>query len=160
MKTALPLIFVLGAMFLITGCGCLTPPPDDSTAPKTSVSVISYNESGQEVIQSISSEDEGDSSLKIPKGWSFQVVYTADDEGGVKSLRIEDGINGDTAEVLSFEEVSNGEADFSSCPKRYQSITTYYNGQEEVSEYKFRAIGTDFNGNESQTPAIIVTLDG
>ena len=158
MKTPLSFLFVFTAMLFITGCGCLTPPADDSTVPKTSVAVISYDESGQELIKSVNSEELNDLLVEIPSGWSFQVVYTANDEGGVQSIKVEDGVNSETGEVLSFEEVIDGEADFSSCPKRYQSITTYYSGEEKVEEYKFQATGIDFNGNESQTPVITVKV--
>ena len=160
MKTPLSFLVVLVLTLFITGCCCLTPPSDDSTAPKTTVAVISYDESGQEITKSVSSDDENNLSVKIPKGWAFQVIYAANDEGGVQSIKVEDGVASETGEILSFEEITDGEADFSSCPKRYQSITTYYSGEEEVPEYNFQATGIDFNGNESKTPILTVKFGG
>lgn len=160
MKTPLSFLFVLGLTLFITGCGCLTPPSDDSTAPKTSIMVVSYDGSAQEVRKSVSSDDEKNVSVEIPKGWAFQVIYTVNDEGGVQSIKVEDGVAGETGDVLSFEEITDGEVDYSSCPKRYRSITTYYSGQEEEPEYNFQATGIDFNGNESKTPILTVKHGG
>lgn len=160
MKTLLSFVFVLVLTLFITGCGCLTPPSDDSIVPKTSVAVIYYDGSGQEVIKSVSSDNQNNLLVEIPSGWSFQVIYTVNDEGGVKSIKVEDGVAAETGEVLSFEEITDGEADFSSCAKPYQSITTYYSGEEEVPEYNFQATGIDFNGNESKTPILTVKYGG
>lgn len=160
MKIPLSFLFVLLLTLFITGCGCLTPPSDDSTEPKTSLRVISYDGSGQEIIKSVSSDDKKNLSVEIPKGWNFQVIYTVNDEGGVEYIKIEDGAAPETGKLLSYQEVTDGEANYSSCAKRYQAITMYYDWQEEVREYHFKATGIDFNGNESQTRILTVKHGG
>ena len=157
MKTPLYFLVVLGLTLFITGCGCLEPPNNDSASPKTIVTVIYDDESGQKVSKSVNSNHVRNLSVEIPVGSAFQVVYMGEDEGGVQSIHIEDGVTSDTGEVLSFEEITDGVADFSSCARPSQTVTAYYEWQEDMQEYNFRAKSVDFNQNESYTPVLTVT---
>lgn len=182
MKTLLSFIFVLGLTLFITGCGsgsgsgCLRPSSDDSTVPKTSVTVVSYDGSGQEITKSVSSDEQKNLSVEIPKGQAFQVIYTANDEGGVQSMKLRDGVDSEINTIFIFENELNGEVDYGSCPQPYKTqtrsyyweeevqnyniLTTGIDLQEEAPEYNFQTVGIDLNGNESKTPILTVKFGG
>ncbi len=145
-KTSFHFLFLFILASFITGCGCLDPLANDSTSPKTTVTVISYDESGEEVAKSVSSNHVNNLSVTIPVGESFKVVYAADDEGGIHSIQLEDGITLETNEINNFD----------SCPRASQAITTSYEWKEGIEQYNFRAKSVDFNENESYTPFLTV----
>jgi hypothetical protein len=155
------LLFVASAVGL-TGCKCISVPAQDSTPPKAAINIIFRDSSAgaPERTVTITSQDPGDpQDVLIQEGRDFQILYSGNDDGGIRSLTAEYENLGPTSVVNPDGSISQAlvalpsipDGDFSSCAMTTRILNFDWTMNRHAS-IKVKAI--DFHGNVASTRTV------
>lgn len=165
-KPAKLTVFLFVAFSLgLAGCQCISVPAQDSTPPKAGLNII-FNEDaegqpgGVERTVTITSNAAGNPpAVQIPRGRTFQVLYSGNDEGGVRTLIAEyedlgpDSVTNPDGSIsqrlIAVPSIPDG--DFSSCAKTTRVLNFEWR-MDGPASLKVKAV--DFRGNEASTRTI------
>jgi hypothetical protein len=156
------MILVLGAIAMgLMGCQCIQVPAHDSTRPRAALTISYIDPStSREAVVTITSDDLGNPPpVVIPMDRAFHLLYSGNDEGGVRTLTLEfvdldppqpvTSGNSTSYPLVALPSIPNG--DFSSCAKttRVLNVDWMVTGRQT---WKVTAI--DFHGNQASTPVL------
>lgn len=160
--TKLTMLLFLAFSLTLAGCKCISVPAQDAVRPKAGLN-ITFRDNAPglpERTATITSDDIGDHPIiHIVQGREFQVLYSGNDDGGVRSLTIDYEDIGPTSVVnpdgsisqalIAAPAIPNG--DFSSCAMTTRILSFNWN-MDRPARLTVKAI--DFHGNEASTRTV------
>jgi hypothetical protein len=135
----------------LTACECIDVPAQDSTRPHAALTVI-YRDDGPgmpERTVTVTSAELGDPPvLRIPLTRAFQVLYSGNDDGGVRTLTAEYDPDPGSSSGALFAVPAIPDGDFSSCAKTTRVLSFDW---EMLGHATLRVTAEDFHGNVAST---------
>lgn len=133
----------------VSACNCIDVPAQDSIRPHAALTVI-YRENAPgmpERTVTITSTELGDPPvLRIPLQREFQVLYSGNDDGGVRTLTAEYEPHASDGALLALPAIPDG--DFSSCAKTTRVLNFDW---QMLGPASLKVTAEDFHGNVAST---------